>query len=439
MGAIAELELADLDIEPGTDASTSLRVRNVGEVVDEFTFEAIGDAAGWISVEPAELRLFPNAEQTVTVRFTPPRSPDAAAGNTPFGVRVASKEDPEASVVEEGTLHVAPFADIFGELVPRVSKGRRKGTHDLALDNRSNHPVRAELIGYDQEEALDVELDPVELQVQPGTAAFANVAARPRARHWRGPGRSHAFQVEVRPDGAPPVVVDGTMVQDPIIPNWLPRAAALLLVVGLGLVALWFAFLRPSIESAAREAVEEPFQELAAENAAQNEAIEQAQGQAGAADAKADQALESVGESPSPTIVDEDPEPEFEREAFDVRLATADSPGGTVARADLEMEDDQTLELTDVLLENPRGHTGLVRIRRGTDTLITVALENFRSLDYHFVSPVTFRPGDILRLEIDCEEPRAGDSTCDAAGYFSGVMITEVTEATEETAETAGT
>lgn len=431
MGAIAELQTTELDVQPGTDVTTSLRVRNAGDVVDEFTFEVIGDAADWVSVEPPEVRLFPNAEQNVTVRFAPPRSPEAPAGPTPFGIRVASTEDPDRSVVEEGTIQVAPFSELFGELIPRVSKGRRKGTHDLALDNRSNHPVNVELVGYDQEDVLEVDVDPPQLQSEPGTAAFATVQVRPRERHWRGPAESRAFQVEARPDSAAPLVVDGTMVQEAIIPSWLPRAAMLLLVVGLGLVALWFAFLRPSIESAAREAVEEPLEELAAENAAQDEQIQQAQDQAGAADAKADDALAGVGVTPSPTVV----EAELERAAFDVRLATADSPGGGVARRDFTLEDNETLELTDVVLENPRGHSGLVRIRRGAETLITVALENFRTIDYHFVSPVTFRPEEVLRFEVDCDTPVEGDSTCDAAGYFSGVMITEITE---ESVEAAG-
>ena len=61
----------------------------------------------------------------------------------PFGVHVISKEDPQGSVVEEGVVDIAPFSDVFAELAPRTSRGRRGASHDLAIDNRGNSAINA--------------------------------------------------------------------------------------------------------------------------------------------------------------------------------------------------------------------------------------------------------------------------------------------------------
>ena len=62
MGASATLQATELLVTPGTEQAIELRVRNTGTVVDQFTFQPIGLAAGWISVEPPQVSLFPGAE-----------------------------------------------------------------------------------------------------------------------------------------------------------------------------------------------------------------------------------------------------------------------------------------------------------------------------------------------------------------------------------------
>ena len=59
MTASALLSTGQLAVAPGATTSTELRVRNTSDIVDEFTFQPLGDAADWITVEPAMVRLFP--------------------------------------------------------------------------------------------------------------------------------------------------------------------------------------------------------------------------------------------------------------------------------------------------------------------------------------------------------------------------------------------
>ena len=69
MGASASFEQPTLAVEPGGQSEVQLRVRNTGGVVDSFTFEAVGVPEGWVTVAPAEVRLFPETEEFVAFHF----------------------------------------------------------------------------------------------------------------------------------------------------------------------------------------------------------------------------------------------------------------------------------------------------------------------------------------------------------------------------------
>src|SRR5437867_2027433 len=131
MGAAATLLERSVAVEPGGEAAVRVRVRNAGPVVDQFALQVLGGAAAWAIVEPPSLSLFPGAEEVATVRFRPARSSGVAAGDMPFGVRVVSHEDPDAAVVEEGTLRVGAFHQTAADLVPRNSRGSRSAAHEL--------------------------------------------------------------------------------------------------------------------------------------------------------------------------------------------------------------------------------------------------------------------------------------------------------------------
>ncbi|MFD7536332.1 hypothetical protein ACFV6N_11995, partial [Streptomyces sp. NPDC059819] len=60
----------------------------------EYRLTVVGDAAGWARVEPAVLRLYPGAEGVADITFAPPRTSDAIAGPSVFGIRVDPREHP---------------------------------------------------------------------------------------------------------------------------------------------------------------------------------------------------------------------------------------------------------------------------------------------------------------------------------------------------------
>jgi len=414
VGATVSLSPGEQAAEPGQSATFTMRVRNTGSVVDEFTFEPIGEGAGWIRVEPGVLPLFPSAEETVRVVVTPPRDASSRAGPLAFAVKASSREDAANSAVAEATVQVQPFTDLLGELVPRTVRGRRRARAELAVDNRGNTPTELELEGRDVDGNVAVDVRPSAVTVEPGTASFAGVTVRPRRRFLRGPSKTHQYQVVGAPPQGEPLLIDGVMAQEAILPPWFMRALLATVLLLALLVGLWFALLKPTVESAAEDAAEAAAEEAIAgplaQQAEQISALEQA----------------TTGTT-TPSAVGGDGEPEpggglLELgEPFDTRLAASALPGQAGDQA-VTVGGGQVLSITDVFLQNPQGDAGRLRIRRGEAILLEVALQNFRDLDYHFVSPLTFSGGQTVVLEVACE--LTASDRCRAGAYLTGFLET---------------
>jgi hypothetical protein len=396
MAATATLATKAVNVTPGGEAVSEVRIRNSGTVVDQFTLEVLGDASAWAIVEPAVIPLFPGAEAVARIRFKPPKSSSVPARAVPFAVRVKSREDARASLVEEGVVEVGPFNDTFAELIPRTTKGRSRAHARLALDNRGNVRVNARLTAADPDRKLNFTITPQSLSSEPGTASFASVRMSPRQRFLTGPPKINPYKVLVHQDGLPTITVDGTMQQEGLIPPWLLPAVIGLAALALLLVLLWFFVLRPTIQSAATQAV-------APQASAANAAAVRAQ-EAAAAQKPSTGAGGATGANP------------FGGNAYAARL----TGGGA-----LVIPPDGALSVTDLVFENPNGYTGdlsLVRFNSDKKTeqvLLQLKLENFRDLDFHFITPLTFQKNDEMRLT--CRpDPESNNTTCNAYVYYTG-------------------
>jgi hypothetical protein len=199
---------------PGGTGVAQVMIRNTGTVVDQFAINLVGDASAWARPAPPALSLFPGAEQTVQIHFTPPRSSAVVAGTVPYGVRVTSQEDPEFSVVEEGSVEITGFAAIEARVVPRTSEGKRSAVHRLEITNVGNSVVTADLSASDPDELLAFDVEPDTIEVQPGVTEIAKIkVAAKRAQKGRGTRRM-PFNVLIEP-GGPPVQVDANFEQKP--------------------------------------------------------------------------------------------------------------------------------------------------------------------------------------------------------------------------------
>ncbi|MFI0793986.1 hypothetical protein ACH4OY_15045 [Micromonospora rubida] len=419
----ANLDTDLVEVSPGSEASCRLEVRNTGPIVESYVLEVLGDAAGWAHAEPPTVSVYPGSAETVAIRFQPPRSPQVVAGERPFAVRVTPAENPDGQVVPEATVRVLPFAEIAPEILPRTSRGRWGGRHELSVSNLGNTPLGLALAGSDPDNRLRVAVRPPQLAVAPGEAAFVQVRVRARRLRWRGHPVTLPFQVAVSSEETPPATLDAATVQEPLLPQGVGRIVAALVILALLGAGLWYALLRPSVKSLAEEVAQEQVAPVAQQASAADSRAQQA-------DDKAQRALGGGSASPRPSgpTPSNPPLPPSATpsapvagipaggQSFSRRLAVT-AAGGATRTDQYTVASRRVFVLTDIFLQNPQGDEGRLELVVDGTTVLTVALNNFRDLDYHMVSPIEVRAGRVISLRATC---RKAGTTLDGAGGGGG-------------------
>lgn len=422
----AALDATIVEVDPGAEATCALALRNDGDTVESYGLEVLGDAAAWTALEPPTVSVYPGDTARVTLRFGPARDGRVPAGEVPFGIRVTPSQHPDAVVVPEAVVRVSAYTSTTAEVRPRTSAARRTGRHLVAVDNRGNVALAVAVTGADPDDAVKITGRPATLAVGPGQAGFAKVRVRHRRRRWRGEPVTRPFQVVLTPrvydEPQPPVVLDATAVQLPVVPRGAGKVLAALVALALLGAGLWFGVLKPAVtaaaEEAAQDAVQQPLTEVAAAAGQAAEAAEQAQS---AVDALAPPPVAPA--SPSP---DAGTQPVagagagVQRHRFETVVA-ADA---TVTSDPLTAPEDASLAVTDLVLQNPQGDTGRLDILVDGVAVHTEALQNFRSVDYHFVTPIEVPAGASLAVRTSCVTP--GQPLADTSGAFCRVFVLAV-------------
>lgn len=410
MAVAAFLSDTRVDVTPGEEATCEVKVRNTGQVVDQFSVELLGDAAEWAVVEPPLINLLPGDESTARIIFTPPRAADVAAGPQPFGVRVQSREDPHGSTVAEGELDIAPFTDVFVELVPPKGRGRRKAKFRLVVDNNGNQPSQVEIDAFDPEDALEIVLDQQVLDTAAGTTTWVKTKVIPHKRFVKGSPRTHPFQIVAQPVGRQPITADGVMTQEQLLPRWLLPVAALVVAGVVALVVLWFALVRPSVQTAARENVSEQIRQA-----------QEASQRAADAERKAARAADDANDSAKAAERFADEANRGDPVRFRLSGTTEPVEDGSFRSFRYIAPDDKTLAISDIILQNPRGDFGYLRIILDGKVELEVGLANIRDLDYHYLEPLIVPPNKPVVLAVNCTSPgTATRDGCTPSASFSG-------------------
>ncbi|WBQ06504.1 COG1470 family protein [Kribbella sp. CA-293567] len=449
MAATVTLSKETLQLVPGESGGCELGITNTGRLVDQFTITLVGVEQDWVTIEPRTLNLMPGATGAVTLTFAPPRSSDVVAGRHTYGVVVRSREDPDASVVEESSVEVMAFQQIVTELVPEKRRTSRRTTFRLAVDNLGNSETAVEISLRDPDNELWLETDRPRLTTAPGTATIVKVRAAPNRRFWRGQPRLLPFEVVTVPADGEPVKTGGMVQQEQLLPKWLLPAVAALTVLVIAAIATWYALLKPAVVSVATEQTEQ--QVARAENAAS-----QASGAADKATAAATVAERAAGIGPSPapgegstspsppgsgagtpsgkpsggvtpsgkpsgaatTPVPTGPVPLSFRVATGARLVT----DGSFQEFSYQAPPKKTVKISDLVLQNPRGDSGVLRILIGKDILLETGLGNFRDLDYHYLEPLFASAGKPIVVAVNCTAPGTGSDRCTPSVTFSGQL-----------------
>ena len=444
MTVTATLTLSELMIEAGDERACEVVVRNTGDVVDQLTVDVVGATAGWATAVPDTVNLMPGDEQTVQVFFAPPRSAEVPCGVVPFAVRVRSREDPDGTTVQEGTVEIAPFTELTAQLVPPKRRGSYQARFRLAVENRGNVPVRCQAYGYhpDEQDVLDVKLAYTEFEATPGTTTTVKLRTVPARRFLRGEPVLHPFVVEVHGEAEPePVLVDGVMIQQATVPPWLLKALLIAVVALVALVVLWYAVLVPKVQSIATEQVAP--QVAAAQSAANQAGAEAttagvaantaavgahvadpvAAAAAGIPDPRTDGPSTGLPNAGGPTGTGTGPQTGSGAVGGSVnfRIATTAPPvtDGSFTPTSYTAPAGKGLGIGDIVLQNPRGDTGLLQIKFGDQVVLEVGLANFRDLDYHYIDPLLVDPGQPVVVAVSCGTPGPGANQCTPAVSFS--------------------
>ena len=382
VGPVLTLSDRSVAAVPGGTAVITASVVNTGTSVDEVSVGVEGEAGAWAAVEPARVVLFPGAEGSVAVIFSVPDGPRARPGPAPFTVRAVGSAD-NTPTRQDGVVEVAPFAEALLSLRPEVLQGARRASGSLVVENRGN--ARAELHLAGTGPNLSVTVEPSLLLVGPGEVVSAVITVSPDRSFLRGPGERLAFSISAEGVEHPRTTVQGTMAQRARLPQGGAGLLAGVLVLAVLLPLLWLGALRPLVRG-------EAARELARSNPS---TIGAGSGRPGTAGPLA------AGGNP-----------------IDGRLFLS-GPGQT----SFTVPSDRTLRVTDIVLQNPGASTGTLRVKRGDDILLEVGLENFRTQDFHFVTPITFTGDQRLVLEAQCTGAAAGAAPgCTPSAFFSALL-----------------
>lgn len=418
MGAQTVMTPPRLAVRPGAEATAQITVTNTGRVVDSFQLEVLGPAGMWSVCEPSAVSLLPGQSAVAQVFFRPPLRGDVAAGPLGFGVHARSQEDPNGSVVAEGVLDVEAVPLVSAEISPRTgrARGHRRSKHQLAVDNRGNAPVLVALAGFDDQDAVDVTVDPPQVEVGAGSAAFVTVRARGVHRFWRGPSQTRPFVVDARPEGAEPIRLNASLVHEAAVPGWLPKALMGVTALAVAFALFWFGLFRPTIKNTATDAAQH-----AANAALSSAGVTPGGGGSGGGGGGGGSSTPPATPTPTPTPTKPTSKPTPKPSAslpapapFAIQLDRT-SP-------DLEAAAKKSISVTDLVLQNPAADKGLLKITGGGKTLITTRLEDFRDYDLHFVTPITVAAGQKLSMTVTCAN--SGGKQCTPAVFVSGLVST---------------
>lgn len=412
MAVSAVLRPGSVTVDPGRTARCRLFVRNTGQVVDQFALSIVGDMADWATLRPDQVNLLPNEETVVELLVAPPMTHEVLAGDHPFAIRIASREDVHGSVVYEGVATVTEFVRLAAEIVPHSSRGRWRGRHTLAVDNLGNFPLEVEAKPVDRDALLNFGVRPRTPLTGPGTATMIRIRPRPVKTFWRGSIRNIPFRVDIVPATGKSLSVEAALNQKPLLPRGFFMLAGLLLMLTFILVMLLTTLLQKQpVLTAGPGPAGPPASAASASspgngpprashpgsdspgNGAPGSGAGQPPGQTGATGG-------SGGGSAAFTI-----------------FAYA-YPGlpGTPQLFSYVIPNGETIRLVSVRLTDSKQDYGSLRILLNGATLASFDLAQVRDLRYVFPGEPVARPGQQVTLAVSCADP---GSVCALTGAFS--------------------
>ena len=201
---IVSLDVDRVAVEPGGQVSVTIKINNPGTIVEGYRIEVIGEGVSdWGEALPPEISIYPQQDASAVVVFSPPGGTGAPGGTWPFGIRVRSTEDADASAVVEGDLEIGKVFGLQAKLLPVNSSGRWRGRHVVQLSNWGNAPAKLRVTATNQDEALGFLIRPEMVELALGGEARAMVWVKTKTPKLRGATTRIPFTVTAEQADAP--------------------------------------------------------------------------------------------------------------------------------------------------------------------------------------------------------------------------------------------
>ncbi len=189
-------------IIPGSTLHIPILLQNRGLEEDTFRLSLAGIPSNWISTNSALTRLEPSASKEIMVTVHVPRSPQAAAGRTPFAIQLTSQKFPDQKVDVDCILTISAFSQFSATLEPATLVGDQFGR--VIINNEGN---TADTYSLNFQSAGNLILFEKAVQVsrpgaQPGTqrveTAYAEIPQGDRFQVAAGEQGAYPFRARLR-------------------------------------------------------------------------------------------------------------------------------------------------------------------------------------------------------------------------------------------------
>jgi hypothetical protein len=395
----------DMTVRPGTPASLSVVVENVGDRTESYTIIPAGLSAAWTTVTRPNVTLFGGSRDVIEVTVRPPAIPSTSSGPTAVSVRVIPQSDPDESTVTETIIAVSPFDDRRITVLQPLQRGRRRATYEFMVDNNGNNLASCRLHLVDASGRVDGSFDPPAVGVAPGSSSLVRLKLRAKRSFFRRAERQIDFEVEATEPEHEPATGRATLIQPSTIPA-RTIGRAVLALAGIALViGAWYWVVRPEIRDAADRAVADEVEQFPPTESTTVSTTTTTLPVADEADPVATAAV--LGEPVSYRI------------AVDVGITQERSES-------MSVPPDSQFLMTDLVLQNPNGDLGTAQLLRNGDVLYTWDLGAMNSANEFQprVSPLPFEPSDNIVLSVACEAAGKPSGTgCETAVLLGGMLV----------------
>ncbi|WP_434447199.1 COG1470 family protein [Lentzea sp. E54] len=417
MGASVSMSDQVVSVVPGEKAGIDVTIRNNGAVVDQFVLDVLGGAASWATVEPSSVNLMPDQEATARIEFAPPRESAVPAEEVYFALRVMPMEDTENTVVDEGVVDVLEFHELAAEFAPPKASGRRRGRTRLAVDNLGNGMAFVALRGIDPADEVGISFHRHQVDIPPGRTVLVKTVVRPWKRFFRGPDKTHKFDVDVTPSHGTPVKASATYVQQQLVPKGLFAAMGLAVAGAVVIAAMLMTVLKPKVVSTAQAGAPSVVANSSSSGPSSGPSSGSSSSNPSSSAGPSSAAGSSSSGAPSGGAVPGQPT-SSSPEPTDFRIVADPQPGPKYVDFPYTPPAGKTLYVSDIIIENPNGDLGTLLIKRDANVLMQFGLANFKDMNRTFAQPIVFRPGQRVVVSVRCDN--AGDTRCGTSVYFNG-------------------